>query len=163
LKLAAKFEFLFNFSFETCCIALTSLESLVLLDQNIKNIKLINYRESKDLLKEGYNVSENYSIIEVEVDMHFPFPINQPRKLFYSISFQYDPKTCTLYRIVKPYLPDSIDPLKLFEKHKFFFKMNENEKEELIDCRLLFVFSLTSIRKLNDDQILFTQINCNFY
>eukprot|EP01080_Neovahlkampfia_damariscottae_P006404 gene6404-10411_t len=155
----AKFEFVFNHSFETCVLALTSMKSFLHLDPNMKHLKLVNYKEADEFKKEGYIVPDNYAMVEVEADMHFPFPVNEPRKMFYSIGFQYDPKTTTLYRIVKPHLPKSINPKMLFDKHKFLFKMGTSKPAEELDCRLFFVYSLIAIKKLNDDQILFTQIN----
>jgi hypothetical protein len=154
----SKFEFVLNHTFEECCVSLTSLESLRILDPNIKFIKVTNFRSSIDLTKQGYKVPLNCSMVDVEADLLFPFPINEPRKMYYSICFQYDPKTSTLYRMVKPYLPKTFDPSSIGEKHKLEF--NFEKKEEQMG-RLLFVFGLTAIRKLNEYQVIFTQINCN--
>jgi hypothetical protein len=104
-------------------------------------------------------------MIEVCGDEIYSFPLKflNPRKSFSCMSWDYDPKTQTLFRLSKPYLHDFIKDLNLQSKHSFEVCVDKKtRKMEKKSCMLLFSFTMTAIRKISDKLTQYTQINCNF-
>ena len=107
--------------------------------------------------------STKCGMVEICGDEIFPFPLNflNPRKWFSTASWDYDPKTQTLFRISKPYLHDFIKDLNLQSKHSFEVCVDKKtRKMDKKSCLLLFSFTMTSIRKIADNLTQYTQTNC---
>jgi len=101
-------------------------------------------------------VSENRGQCELEAELEFSFPISHPRKYYHSLSLEYDSKTKTLYKFLKPFIHNDVKGLNFDEKVKCIF--HQNGKEEVKSCYLFSNFGLTAYQKVGENQTLISEM-----
>ena len=75
---------------------LSSLDNILTLDPNHQHVNVLKEHTVKDLKKKFPKWKNPKGFVEIEADMVFPFPMNEPRKFFHVLGYDYDPKTTTV-------------------------------------------------------------------
>jgi hypothetical protein len=75
---------------------LSSTGSVTALDPNFSRFHILNQVYEKDLRKKFKDWKNPRPFIEVEADLVFPFPMNEPRKYFHILGWDYDPQSQTV-------------------------------------------------------------------
>jgi hypothetical protein len=75
---------------------LSSTSNVPNLDPNFGRFHILKQVYEKDLRKRFKDWKNPRSFIEVEADMVFPFPMNEPRKYYHVLGYDYDPQSQTV-------------------------------------------------------------------
>eukprot|EP01080_Neovahlkampfia_damariscottae_P009213 gene9213-1299_t len=152
-----KYDYTLPYAFERCMNVLTSIDSISTLDPNYERVDILKYHSDIELKKKHKKWKKPCGFLEIEADIQFPFPMNEPRKYFHLIGYDYDPNTTTVIKMVKPFIHESIKGLNYNEKVKCEFKTKNGV--EIKDCYLLFTYSIAIYRKIGDNATQFQSLN----
>jgi hypothetical protein len=84
------------YSFGRVLNVLSSTNNVSILDPNFARFHLLKHVSEKDVKKKVKDWDTPRGFIEVEADLAFPFPMNEPRKFYHLIGYDYDPQSQTV-------------------------------------------------------------------
>eukprot|EP01080_Neovahlkampfia_damariscottae_P009214 gene9214-1300_t len=152
-----KFDYALPFSFERTMNVLSSIDNISQLDPNHQRVKVLKEHKTSELKKKFPKWKNPRGYIEIEADMQFPFPMTESRKFFHVLGWDYDSNTSTLFKVVKPYVNESVKGLNYSEKIQCEFHTKNGI--EIKDCYLFWTYSIAAYRKIGENTTQVTSLN----